>query len=251
MHASPDTLAHGGFPETRHSVLVAARSGDAGERERALGTLAAAYWRPVYKFLRLRWRLEPADAEDLTQDFFARAVEKGLFERYDPARARLRTYLRTCVDSQVLNERKAAGRLKRGGGARVLSLDFGEAEDELRRLEPADPVDPDAFFEREWVRSIFSLALDRLRERCEAGGKAVHFALFRRYDVEGASAPDRPTYQQLADEHGIPATQVTNYLAAVRRMFRQAVIDLLRELSGSDAELRAEARELLGVELPP
>ena len=242
------TLSGGAFPPTRHSVLAAARSADPGVRGRAMDTLAAAYWRPVYKYLRLRWRAEPADAEDLTQEFFARALEKHVFERFDPSKARLRTYLRACLDSFVANERKAAGRLKRGGGVRIESLDFGGAEDELRRHDPADPVDPEAWFEREWARGVFSIALDRLRERLEAQGKGAHYRLFERYDVESA-VPDRPTYRELADELGIPVTQVTNWLAAARRAFRDTVLTLLRELSGSDEEFRAEARALLGIDV--
>jgi RNA polymerase sigma-70 factor (ECF subfamily) len=240
----------GAFPATRHSVLQAVRSADPEARDRALATLAAAYWRPAYTYLRLRWRLAPEDAEDAAQDFFARAVEAGVFARYDPAKARLRTYLRTCIDRLVLNERKAEGRLKRGGGARVLSLDFATAEGEIGRMEVPDPVDPEALFRREWVRSVFTLALDRLRAECEAAGKGVQYRLFVRYDVEAEGAGERPSYRALAEEEGIPATQVTNHLHAVRRRFRRCVVDVLRELAGSEDELRAEARELLGVELP-
>ncbi|HEX5723907.1 MAG TPA: sigma factor [Longimicrobiaceae bacterium] len=244
-------MSAGAFPETRHSVLAAVRGGDPQARARAAEALAAAYWRPVYTYLRLRWRAAPPDAEDLTQDFFARALERELFARYDPARARLRTWLRTCLDRFVLNRRKAEGRLKRGGGARLLPLDFAGAEGELLRHDPPDPAaDPDALFAREWSRSVFSLALERVRARCAAAGKTVPFALFERYDVAGADDPDRPTYAELAAAHGLPVTQVTNHLAAVRRLFRQAVLELLRELSGSDAEYRAEARELLGVDPP-
>ena len=250
LPADSSTLAGGAFPPTRHSVLAAAKSADPAERARAMDTLAAAYWKPVYKHLRLRWRLEPADAEDVTQGFFARALEKHVFERFDPSRARLRTYLRACLDSFAANERKAAGRLKRGGGVKLVSLDFGGAEDELRRIDPADPADPEAAFEREWVRSLFALALERMRAAMEARGKGVQFRLFERYDVENAGAPERLTYRQLADEHGLAVTQVTNWLFAARRDFRRTVLELLRELSGSDEEFRAEARALLGSDAP-
>jgi hypothetical protein len=100
------------------------------------------------------------------------------------------------------------------------------------------------------VRSVFTLALERLRAECEAAGKGVQYRLFVRYDVEAEGAGERPSYRALAEEEGIPATQVTNHLHAVRRRFRRCVVDVLRELAGSEDELRAEARELLGVELP-
>ena len=98
------------------------------------------------------------------------------------------------------------------------------------------------------MRSLFDLAVGDLRRWCEAAGKEVHFRLFERYDLEGPDAPERPTYAQLAAEHGLPATQVTNYLAAVRRELRRLVLERLRELTGSEEEFRAEARSVLGVD---
>ena len=133
--------AGGRFPTTRRSVVLAVRHAEPGVRRRAWDLLAESYWRPVYRYLRLRWRTAPEEAEDLTQEFFARALEKGTFDRYDPGRARFRTYLRTCLDGFVANERKAASRLKRGGGRPALSLDlpfdFAAAESEVSRIEPA------------------------------------------------------------------------------------------------------------------
>ena len=97
------------FPATRYSAVREAASADPETRRRGYESLLAAwYWKPVYKYLRVRWNASSEDAEDLTQGFFARAFEKGLLERYDLSRARFRTYLRTCLDSYVANERKAA-----------------------------------------------------------------------------------------------------------------------------------------------
>src|SRR5262245_30478112 len=119
------------FPATRHSVLQSIASAEAEQRQRGLEALAEAYWRPVYKYLRLRWGAAADEAEALTQGFFARALEKGFFAQYDPRRARFRTWLRTGLDGFVSNERAAARRLKRGGGAAVLPLDFADAEAEV------------------------------------------------------------------------------------------------------------------------
>ena len=80
-----------GFPATRPSAVLAAQSADATERERGLAALAEAYWKPVYKYLRVRFRESNADAEDLTQGFFARALEKDFFDGYDSARGSFRT----------------------------------------------------------------------------------------------------------------------------------------------------------------
>src|SRR5262245_21036060 len=211
------------FPATRHSVLQSIASAAAEERQRGLEALAEAYWRPVYTYLRLRRGAAADEAEDLTQGFFARALEKGFFAQYDPRRARFRTFLRTCVDGFVSNQRAAARRLKRGGGVAPLPLDFAEAERGLGGSAAWPESDVEELFRREWVRALFAGAVDELRELCRASGREVRFALFERYDLD-PPPEGRPSYAQLAGAFALPVTQVTNHLAAVRRDFRRLVL---------------------------
>jgi RNA polymerase sigma factor (sigma-70 family) len=246
MPHAPNPPAPGPFPATRLSVLEAVRTGDAEARQQAFDRLAAAYWKPVYKYLRLRWHASPEDAEDLAQGFFAAAFEKGFFDRFDPQRARFRTFLRTCLDGFASKERAAAHARKRGGGAAHLALDFAEAEGELALRPPAADTDLDAFFHREWMRALFEQAVARLRERAVETGRVVPFAVFERYDLERGEGP--LTYAELASELGLPVTQVTNHLSAMRKELRRHLLESLRALCGSDAEYRQEARLLLGRE---
>lgn len=239
--------AGGAFPTTCHSLVTSAASADGAERERAVGALAEAYWRPVYEYIRRRWGVPREDAEDLTQGFFADAIERGLLGRYDPARARFRTYLRRCVHGWVANEWKSAGRLKRGGAVRFVPMDTVAFEDELMAASWRDEADEDAAFREELARSVFALAVDALRARCEAERKAGYFALFERYDVRDPGDAGRPTYAALAAELGLTVAQVTNHLALARRWFREIVLQTLRALSGSDEEYREMAREIFGV----
>jgi DNA-directed RNA polymerase specialized sigma24 family protein len=234
------------FPQTRVSLLLRMRSGDGPTRERAYDTLIASYWKPIYKYLRMRWRQGPEDAEDTTQAFLATAFEKQFFDRFDDRKARFRTFLRLCVDRYVQNQLKAAGRQKRGAGQRMLSLDFEHAEGELARYEPAVPPDHDLFFRQELTRELFARAVEVVRSACTGSGRDVPFRLFERYDLGGEEGL---TYGMLATEFALPVTQVTNHLAAVRRQFRAAVLDQLRELTASDDEFREEARDLLGIEV--
>jgi RNA polymerase sigma factor (sigma-70 family) len=230
-----------GFPPTRHSALVAVRSADATERARGLATLSSVYWRPVYSYLRLRWRRPHEEAADLAQDFFAELVDKDLLSRFDPSRARLRTYLRVCIDGLVSNSDKAASRQKRGGGAAVLHFDFEDAREEVERVT-GTVESAESLFEKEWARGIFATALQRLRDACAEAGKAGHYALLEQYDLEDA----RPTYAELAQRFGIAVTDVTNRLFRVRRQLRLVVLEVLRELTASEEEFLEEARALLG-----
>jgi RNA polymerase sigma factor (sigma-70 family) len=240
--------AGSGFPATRESVVVAIGDPDPEVRRCGFEALVAAYWKPVYKYLRLRWRIDPEGAEDLTQGFFVHAFEKGSLDRFDPARARFRTWIRTCLDGFVSNERKAARRLKRGGSAPHLPLEFEDAEGELRRLEPRAAEDLELLFYREWVRELVGASLRDLKSESEASGRALDYTLFERYDVEPDAADERPTYAELGRLLGVSETKVTNTLHAMRRRFRKALLDRLRALTASDHEFEAEARDLFGVE---
>lgn len=229
-------------------MVAALGSPDPEQRDRALDLLAATYWRPIYTYIRLRWRADPAEAEDLTQEFFAKALAKDFFGQFDPARARFRTWVRLGIDRMIANAREASGRLKRGGGARVVSLDTADVERDIATRSRAAMPDDDELFRREVARTLFAHAVEALRRETEQAGKVVPFRLFVEYDLEGPDQDPRPTYAGLAAAHRLPVTQVTNHLAAMRRRFRLLVLERLRELSGSDAEFRAEARDLLGID---
>jgi len=223
-------------------VIAAAQSADPQERVRALDAITASYWRPVYKYVRMRWRVEREDAEDFTQEFFARLLEKEILDSYDSAKGRLRTFLRTCVDRQFMNQFRDAHRQKRGSAAVHVSLDFDEAEHELAAASTTES--PEDYFEKEWVRNLFALAVERLRTHCQSAGKIRQFKLFENYDLN--EEEKRPSYSDLAAEFNLAVTDVTNYLAFARREFRRSVLDQLREMTGSDDEFRREAQSLLG-----
>ncbi len=235
------------FRTTHLSALEAARSAQPQERTRGFSVLVSVYWKPVYKYIRLKWGKSNEDAKDLTQGFFAAAFEKDFFASYDPAKARFRTFLRTCVDGFVANQDKAAGRIKRGGRDVLLSLDFADAESEFRQAEAVSPETVEDYFNREWVRSLFAVAVETLRAECRAAGKEIHYQLFEAYDLDGADAGQQ-SYAELSARFAIPVTQVTNHLAFARREFRRILLGKLREVTGSDQEYRRELRTLLGVE---
>lgn len=233
------------FPPTRLSVVERTRSSDADTRRLAYAAIIEAYWKPVYKYLRLKWRLDADAAADVTQEFFTHTLEKDVLGRFDPARARFRTYLRLCVDGFASNVKKAEGRLKRGGGITAVPLDFESAEGEIIRHELSVPADLDELFYQEWVRALFERAVSDLRTWAQTSGRGVMFAVFERYDLAGP-AEERPTYAAIGRDLNLSPATVTNHLAAMRRQLRRHVLARLRDLTGSDEEFEAEARRLMG-----
>jgi RNA polymerase sigma factor (sigma-70 family) len=209
----PDTALGGKqheFPATRQSLVEAAT----GSRE-ALDEVIALYWKPAYKHVRIQWRRGNEESKDLVQGFFTAVVERNLLADFDPAKGRLRTWMRACLDRFVLKQHESASRLKRGGGAEM-TFDFDAAERELASSAPS----PEDVFQREWEREVFSRALEDLRVECAASGKLLQHRIFEEYDL--ADEP-RPGYADLAREHGIPVTSVTNHLAWARRELRRLV----------------------------
>jgi RNA polymerase sigma factor (sigma-70 family) len=230
------------FPTTRRSVVVRLASADASDRARAFDTLVTLYWKPLYKYLRIVRRKSPQDAEDLTQDFLMRMLERDSLARYDPSKSSFRSFILLLLSRYVADDAKSSTRLKRGGA--LSRVDFHGTEAEVTQEQTFNAT-PEEYFCTEWVRSFFSLAIDRLREECVTAGKEQHFALFDVYDLDGNI--DR-SYRDLAEEFGISETTVTNRLAAVRQQFRDIVLDTLREITASEHEFRREARALLGVD---
>ncbi|MGJ5817113.1 RNA polymerase sigma factor [Paludibaculum fermentans] len=209
-------------------------------RQQALDRFVEAYWKPAYKYIRLRWRKSPEDAEDLTQTFFVDFLEHGLVARFDVERAAFRTFLRVSLDSQVQRRHESEGRMKRGGGVTMLSLDFPSAERELPLAAPEGS--PEEIFYREWQRQMFALAVEDLRRLAKANRREVHFKIFEAYDL---AAEARPSYQELGLRHQVAVTTVTNHLAWARRELRRLMLDRLAGITSGESEFRSEARKLL------
>lgn len=246
-HDTPTGGASGGFPATHHSAILALRGGDQKARERALETIASVYWRPVYTHIRMRWSRMSDEASDLTQGFFVEVLERETFASYDPERARFRTFLRVCLDRYIQRWDTAAARQKRGGDTEHMPLDVAEVEQALSLQ--SSHASPEDSFDREWVRSLFTLATTRLSKHCETANRPIALRAFQLYDLEPVDSSERPTYAELASLLNTKPDDITNQLAYARKEFRRIVLGLLRELTVSDDEFREEARALLGIDV--
>jgi RNA polymerase sigma factor (sigma-70 family) len=241
-----DDSAPVGFPATRRSLIEALGAGEPEVRLPAYQALFAVYWKPVYKYLRVARRFGHEDAEDLTQDFFAKAFERESLASFDPSKARFRTFLRVCLDRFSANAVKHQSRLKRGGKQTKVSLDPGELDAVAGQMD--SPPDPDQYFRREWIRSLFEGALGAIEADYRSRGKETQLAVFLASEIEPRDDGSRPSYRDLAVRFSLPVTQVTNYLAAARRAFRREALERLRTITSSAEEFAAEARDLFGVD---
>jgi len=218
----------GHFPSTQLTLLQAATCGLPNE---ALERVIALYWKPVYRFIRLKFGKDNEDAKDLTQSFFATALERELFRRFDPNRASFRTYLRMAVERFAANQHAAANRQKRGG-----DVDFEPIGEYACGADS-----PERVFEREWQRQLFGLAVEDLRTFCDQCGKDIQFQVFEAYDLTGGQ---RPSYAELAVLHGVTETTLTNYLAWARGTLRVLVTERMRGVTSNERELREEMRRV-------
>jgi RNA polymerase sigma factor (sigma-70 family) len=232
------------FPTTRFSVLAGAHASAPEERERSWQALVSAYWKPSYVHVRVRWKKPAEDAEELIQAFFLSALEREFFADFDSERARFRTFLRVCLDRFVSNENTAQARLKRGGGSERLSLDFAGAESEVASIPAGDDIE--TLFDREWRRAILSQSIEQLKLECSEKKRDSVFAVFERYDL--CDDDERPTYESLAKELGLPVTTITNQLALARRELRRIALEKISEITTSADELRVESRVFFGEE---
>lgn len=229
------------FPVTPWSAIIRAGKADPGARAAALERLLTAYWRPIYVYVRRKWNRSNEDSKDLTQAFVAHILEKDLFSAADKARGRFRALLRTSLENFLRNQYAESQALMRGGGRKIHSLEMAmENEGEVPVPDEGSPED---VFRTEWVRAIFSRAVDQLRREYDAKGKQVYRKVFERYQFGGEEGL---SYETVAKEFGLKIWDVTNYLADARRRLREIITEQVKEYCVSDDEFREEMNELFG-----
>jgi len=241
---SGDTTLGGGdkaFPETTLGFAGGLRNPATADYSRSLETLCSRYWKPVYSYIRIAWAKSNEDAKDVTQAFFAWLLEEDALRKYDPARGGFRAYLKVLLRRFVGHAERDLHRLKRGGGARVFSLD-GDAP-QLPELQSGD-VDPEKVFERVWLEELVQQSIGRVRERFVQSGREARFRAYEAFAL--ASDGARPSYAEIAARHGLTVGEVEKALFLVREEIRQELRASLARSAGSDRELEDEWKRLLG-----
>jgi RNA polymerase sigma-70 factor (ECF subfamily) len=213
--------------------------GSPAHRE-AVEEFARLYWRPVYAYLRLRCRRTREEAMDTTQEFFLGILEGRWLPNADRERGSFRAFIRTCLDTVVKMEIRCDNALKRGGGSKTLSIDWGEDPDRFLIRREGDS--PEEVLNRHWRTAILQEALRKLEGAYHTEGRSAYFHVYRDYTM-AADENQRPTYDELATRYGIARTDVTNFLNHARRRLRDLVRDTLQASVAQPNTLGEEERE--------
>lgn len=228
------------FRTTHWSVVIAARHSPTEVSIAALEALAKTYWMPVYGFVRRRGH-GPAETQDLTQEFFARMLEKKWLDAADSGKGRFRTFLLTALTRFLANEHDRTQRLKRGGGVVWVELDADDAERRFSE-EPADTRTPEQHFDRAWAESLLERVLARLEGEFDGSGRGGRFAILQSYLLE-----DRGTlpYAEAAARLGMSESAVKAGIFRLRRRYGELVREEIANTVGREGEIEEELSHLL------
>ena len=225
------------FLTTHWSVVLAAGRSDSTRAETALARLCQTYWYPLYAHVRRRGH-SPHDAQDLTQEFFARLLERHSLASADPTRGRFRSFLLSALDHFLAHEWQKVCAQKRGGGRQILSLDLALAEQRYD-LEPADTATPDKLFDKHWAMAMLEEVLSQLEAEYQQAGKAVLFAALKQ-TLTGTR--ESQPYAVLAAGLGMNEAAVKVAVHRLRKRYRQLlraeIANIVADPEQADDELR-------------
>ena len=225
------------FPTTRWSLVISAGSDRPERSHEALEELCGAYWYPVYCFIR-RKGYEAEVSRDLTQEFFARVVEKRYLPAADRSLGRFRTFLLTAVQRFLFNDLDRRVALKRGGGMMIEALDSRDAEGRYSR-EPSHQMTPEAVYERRWALTVLDRALDRVKAAAPA-----HFEQLAQFLTGDA---ERGAYERIAPRLGMSQGALKVAVHRLRKQYRESLRAEIAETVGSESEIEGEIKHLLGI----
>ncbi len=230
------------FATTHWSVVLTAKAGDSPQAAAALAELCRTYWYPLYAFIRRKGH-DAHDAEDLTQAFFARLLEKNYVAQADRERGRFRTYLLAALTHFLADEWDKARRLKRGGGREIISFDAASAE-ERYRLEPIDQLDAAKLYERRWVTTLFEQVLARLEQEFRDSGKGRLFD-----QLKGSLLAEEPglSYAELGTQLGLREDAVKQTVHRMRRRYRELFREEIAQTVAGPGEVEDELNHIFAV----
>lgn len=231
-----------GFHTTHWTMVLAAREKDGAVAREALAGLCSTYWYPLYAYIR-RQGNSPHEAEDLTQEFFVRFLERHSLAKVHPAAGKFRSFLLVCLKNFLANERERASAQRRGGGQPLFSLDGADAETRYA-LEPADQQTPDALYERRWALAVLEHTMRDLRREYSAAEKQALFDDLQGFLPGGQGDDSRA---DLAAKRGVSVGAIDVAVHRLKQRFGALLREQIARTVSSDAEVEAEIRHLISV----
>ena len=231
-------LPSDGFFATTRWTVVRAAGESAGE---ALEDLCTAYWFPLYAYVR-RHGFSKEDAEDLTQAFFAKLLERRDIAGLKKENGSFRAFLLASMKHFLLNERNRAGRLKRGGNITHFTLDWGDADQQFQ-LADAKQTPPDEAYDREWALALLERVIVRLREESAGEGKAERFDALKPYLTAGKG---EIPYARAAAETGMDEGTVRVAVHRLRKRYRELLKEEVAQTLSDPSMVDEELAVLLG-----
>jgi RNA polymerase sigma-70 factor (ECF subfamily) len=230
------------FVTTHWSVVLSARQKDSPQSAAALETLCRTYWYPLYAYVR-RQGHSPPDAQDLTQEFFARLLQKDYLKAAEREKGRFRTFLIVALKRFLANEWDRLRAQKRGGGQSLLSLDTELAEQRYR-VEPVEGATADRIFERRWALTLLDRTMTRMREEFAAAGKAGEFG-----PLKTCLTAERGeiSYAEIAAALGMSEGAARVAVHRLRKRFREVFREEIAHTVSTPEEIEEEVRYLMGV----
>lgn len=218
--------------------MLAAGKKHTPQSDRALEELCRAYWFPLYAYVRRRGHAK-ADAEDLTQAFFARLLEKNFLANLDSEKGKFRAFLLAALKHFLANEWDKSQRQKRGGGVAHLSLDWPTADTKFQVAAVNEPS-PDKAFDREWALALLAKVIERLQAECAAEGRGKLFAQLKKFLMAGGGdSAQAEVARALGLEEGAVRVAVHRLRKRYRALLRDEIAHTLSDDTMVDAEMRA------------
>jgi DNA-directed RNA polymerase specialized sigma24 family protein len=231
------------FATTRWSVVLAAQQSGSSSAFEALESLCCGYWYPIYAYVRRRG-YSPHDAQDLTQEFFSRLIQRDWLHAAAPGRGRFRTLLIVAMKRLLAKEWHRAQAQKRGAGSCPVSIDVDAAEQRYL-AEPA--LSADAVFERRWALTIVDDALGRLEAEYSGAGRAAEFVILAEWLTAGrGEIPYAELSARLSVAEGAARVAVHRMRKRFRALFRERVAETLGDEGNLQDEIRHLAAALRG-----
>jgi RNA polymerase sigma-70 factor (ECF subfamily) len=227
------------FRTTHWSLVIGAGRAGSREADDALSKLCQRYWYPLYAYVRRRVR-DVSEAQDLTQEFFARLLEKNAIAAASRERGRFRGFLLSAMKNFLANEWDKAKAAKRGGGRAQISLELDTAESKLS-LEPAHDLTPERLYERQWALTLLELVVARLEAEFAAAGKSHQFEILKPALTGGRAAID---YSSAARDLEMSEDAARQAAHRMRRRYREILRDELAQTVAEPAEVDDEIRDL-------